>query len=294
MTNKDIISRYILDDEVIVSVSETTKLVEYARLLHNTTPTSTAALGRTLTAATMMAANLKQDGHKLTISFNGGGPAGTVMATANSDFEVKGMIANPAVILPARADGKLDVGGAIGRNGFLTISRDMGRGEPYVGRTPIVSGEIAEDIAHYFLMSEQQPSIVYLSVWVDIDTTVIVAGGMIITPLPGASDAVLKRIEARIDRIQNYALMLMNQSPSEAAVNIFEGCSLKHLVDHFPKYFCDCSRDRLEQVIISLGKEEIEDILEKDGHAEIVCHFCNKKYGFNAKELKKLLIEAMH
>lgn len=290
----DVLEKYLLNDDILITASDTTQLVEYAHTLHNTFPTATAALGRTLTAAAMMGSALKEPGYRLTLSLNGGGPAGTVLATANAACEVKGCIGNPQVDLPARADGKLDVGGAVGREGFLTVVKDVGLKEPYTGRTALQSGEIAEDVAYYFLQSEQQPCIVYLSVWVDIDTKVVTAGGLFISPLPGAVEASLAAVEERLSAIQNYALMLMAKTPAQAVESIFSGLPLTHLATAHPAYVCDCSRARLEQAILSLGAAEIQKIIEEDGQAELVCRFCNKKYQFDAAQLRALLKEAMH
>ncbi|MBR4079609.1 MAG: Hsp33 family molecular chaperone HslO [Christensenellaceae bacterium] len=289
---KNILSRYLLNNDIVISASDTTELAEYAHQIHETYPTATAALGRTLTAAVMMASGLKGKDQNLTISINGGGPAGTVLATADANGRVKGCINNPFVDLPAKEDGSLDVGGAIGKDGFVTVSKNVGAPEPYVGRTPLVSGEIAEDLAYYYLQSEQQPTVVYLCTWVDIDTRVIAAGGLVIAPLPGASEESLKMVEERLHLINNYALMLMNLSPDEAVRKIFKGLDLKHLGDSELSYCCDCSRERLEQVLISLGEAELKDIIEKDHGAELTCRFCNKKYQFSENELNRLLLEA--
>lgn len=290
---KNIISKYIIDGEVIVTAADTTQIAEYARNLHNTLPTCTAALGRTLTAAVMMASSLKGPEDNLSININGGGPAGTIIATANSKGEVKGCIGNPHVDIPAKLSGKLDVGGAVGKDGFVTVVKDIGLKEPYIGKTPMQTGEIAEDIAYYYLMSEQQPSIVYLSVWVDIDATVIVAGGLIISPLPNASEGVLSKIEDRLAQISNYGIMLMSLTPDECVRKIFADFDIQHLSDTNPEYVCGCSRERFEQVMVSLGEKEITDIINEDGKAEIVCRFCNKKYQFSADDLRCILAQAM-
>ena len=286
---ENIISKYILDDAVVVTAADTTQIAEYARTLHNTLPTCTAALGRTLTAAAMMASGLKGPEDKLTININGGGPAGTIIATANSSGEVKGCIGNPHVDLPAKPSGKLDVSGAVGNHGFVTVVKDIGLKEPYIGKTPIQTGEIAEDIAYYYLMSEQQPSIVYLSVWVDIDATVIVAGGLIVSPLPNASEEAIKKVENKIAQISNYGIMLMSLTPDECIKKIFVDFDIKHLSDHHPEYVCGCSKEHFSEVMVSLGEKEISDIIEEDGKAEIVCRFCNKKYQFSADDLKQIL-----
>jgi len=289
---KDRLTKLLIENQVSVTAADTTHLVEYARVLHDTWPVATAALGRALTAAVMMGSQLKHDRHSLTLNINGGGPAGTLIATAKGGGAVKGCMGNPHVDLPGRADGKLDVGGAVGREGFLTVIRDVGLKDAYVGRTELRSGEIAEDLAYYFLQSEQQPSLVFLGVRVDTDASVQKAGGIIISPLPGTSEDVLAAIETKVAAIGEYTLLLLSKSPSEAVTAIFEGMEVRELDTLEPRYVCDCSEERLEQVIISLGREEISDMIQKDGQAEIVCRFCNKKMIFSAERLEKLLREA--
>ena len=281
----------MLNDEVRIIAADTTQLVEEAKAIHGTYPVATAVLGRTLTAAAILGSQLRQEWENLTITLNGGGPAGTVLATANGNCEVKGYIANPQVNLPAREDGKLDVGGAVGNDGFLTVSKDLGLKEPYVGQTALVSGEIAEDLAYYYLQSEQQPTIVYLSVWVDFDTSVLRAGGLVISPMPGASEETLSFIESRLFEIQNYALMLMQYSPEEAVRKIFRDGKIELTRTQEPKYVCNCTRERFSQGILSLGRKEIEQMLKEDGQAEVICQFCNKQYLFRAEDLQKLLEE---
>ena len=289
----DILSRIMLEDWVSVIACDTTELAEESRRLHGTSPVCTAALGRTLTAAVMMGAQLKDSRHNLTLSINGGGPAGTVMATANAGLKVKGCVGYPRTDMPVREDGKLDVGGAVGHDGFLTVVKDICLKEPYVGKTPLVSGEIAEDVAQYFLMSEQQPSIVLLSVWVNPDESVMRSGGMIISPMPGAPEEVIAAVESRVEHIAKYGEMIKTMTPIQAVREIFEDMKLKELGDFSPKYECDCSDERFEQAIISLGAKEINDIIQEDGEAEIVCHFCNKKYHFSGDKLSALLTEAL-
>ncbi len=281
----------MLDDQVRIVAADTTQLVEEARHIHATYPVATAVLGRTLTGAVILGSQLRHGWENLTVTLNGGGPAGTVLATANGDCQVKGYIANPKVNLPAREDGKLDVGGAVGKDGFLTVSKDLGLKEPYVGRTALVSGEIAEDLAYYYLQSEQQPTIVYLSVWVDIDTSVLRAGGLVISPLPGASEETLSFIESRVFEIQNYALMLMQYAPEEAVRKIFAGAKLEVTGSKEPSYVCNCSHERFSKGILSLGRQEIQQMIEEDGQAEVICQFCNKRYLFGRQELQNLLEE---
>ncbi|MGI6664715.1 MAG: Hsp33 family molecular chaperone HslO [Christensenellaceae bacterium] len=289
---KDSVYRYLLNGEVVVTAASTKEIANTARELHETFPVSTAVLGRTLTAAVLMASMFKESNDTLTISLNGGGPAGTVLATANGACEVKGYMDNPHVDLPAKENGQLDVGGAVGTEGFLTVVRDTGVGEPYIGRTPLVSGEVAEDLAMYFLQSEQQPTIVYINTWVDIDLTVLTAGGLIISPLPGATEETLSYIESCVPEIQSYGMRLMQMTPDEAVRAIFPAATLKPIEMLAPAYVCDCSEARFERGIIALGEEEIKSMIDEDGEAEVICRFCNKRYLFDRKKLQKLLEEA--
>lgn len=287
---EDMLCKLIIEDTVGVTAVDTTKLVEYARSIHGTYPVCTAALGRTLTAAILMASGLKHENCSITISINGGGMAGTIMATANESLGVKGCIGNPCVDLSPTPFGKLDVGGAVGRDGFVTVARDMGTSQPYVGRTELVSGEIAEDLALYYLKSEQQPSAIYLSVRLNADESVMCAGGLFVAPTPGTPQYVIDEIESRA--IADYGVLLLSHSPESAVNELFSGMEIRTLAHAKPSYNCDCTRERLERVIISLGREEIDDIISKDGHAELVCRFCNKKYDFSEAELQRLLAEA--
>ena len=289
---KDRIIKLLAEDTISIWAADTTALVQKGAQLHNTAPVCTAALGRTLTAAVMMGSALKHESHRLTLSLMGGGPAGTVMATANAKAEVKGTIGNPAVNLPVRADGKLDVGRAVGKDGFLTVIKDIGLKEPYIGKTALVSGEIAEDVAAYLLYSEQQPAAVYLGVWVDTDMSVLRAGGLFVSPLPGTEETLLQKIEEKVPAIGQFSKAIMKTGPEQAAREIFSDMEIKKIGEVEPRYICDCSRERLEQVILSLGREEIEDMIEKDGGAELTCRFCNKKYRFSGEELTALLREA--
>lgn len=289
---KDRIIKLLAEDMVSIWAADTTVLVQKGAEIHKTTPVCTAALGRTLTAAVMMGSGLKHESHCLTLSLQGGGPAGTVMATANAKAQVKGTIGKANVDLPIRADGKLDVGAAVGKDGFLTVIKDIGLKEPYIGKTALVSGEVAEDVAAYLLYSEQQPGIVYLGVWVDKDESVLRAGGLFVSPLPGTDEEILKKIEEKVPAIGQFSKMLMEMGPEEAARKIFSNLEIKKIGEVEPQYVCDCSRERLEQVILSLGKEEIEDMISKDGGAELTCRFCNKKYRFDSEELREMLREA--
>ncbi len=284
----DTLSKYLLENEVIVTACRTTDICEFARKIHSTYPTSTAVLGRILTAAVIMGGNLKDEESELSISVNGGGPSGIVIATVNGKCEVRGCIGNPFVDIPAKPDGNLDVGSAIGKNGFLTVIKDLHDGKQYSGTVELSSGEIAEDLALYYLKSEQQPSVVYLSCWVDINTEVLVAGGIQFTPLPGAGDEILDAVEKRLPEIGNFGIMLMERTPDEIIGKIFSGFNIEKLSECTPIYRCTCSRQRITETLISLGKDEIKDMIENDHGANVTCRFCNSSYDFSENDLKKI------
>ncbi len=273
-----------------VFVVSSTNLVERSRNIHNTSPTATAALGRALTAAVIMGGTMKETSDILTFKVKGDGPIGNIITVANNSGEVKGYVDNPYVDLPSRADGKLDVGGIVGKNGQLAVIRDLGLKEPYIGLSNLVSGEIAEDLVHYFYLSEQQPSAISLGVLVDKDISVRAAGGYMLQLLPNVEEEDIDRIEEILrnaDPISN--LIDRNLSPEEIMEELFGEFSIEILERKDIEFKCDCSRDKIEKVLISLGKEELEDIIEKDGQAEILCHFCNTKYNFSKEELLKLV-----
>lgn len=271
-------------------VATTTSLVEESRRLHNTSPTATAALGRALTAAAILGTTLKNKEDVLTFKIKGDGPIGNIVTVANNKGEVKGYVDNPYADLPTRDDGKLDVGGLVGKNGQLAIIKDLGLKEPYVGFTNLISGEIAEDLAHYFYISEQQPTAINLGVLVDTDISVKASGGYMLQLLPGVKDEDIDRIEE----------IIINAKPISTLVN--EGLSaediLKELFGEFEvkvlekiplEFHCNCNRERIQQVLISLGYEELKKMIEEDEKAEVVCHFCNTKYNFSKEELMGLL-----
>lgn len=275
-----------------VYVASSTNLVENARLAHNTSPTASAALGRTLTAGVMMGAMMKNEKDVLTLKIAGGGPAGSIYVVSKNNGIIKGYIDNPMADVPSREDGKLDVGALVGNNGSITTIMDLGLKEPYVGQSNIVSGEIAEDIANFYALSEQQPSAVSLGVLVDKDISIKAAGGYIIQLLPGVSDEDIDKIEAKLASIEPVSVMIdRGMTPEEIMDSILGDFNMEVLEKMDIEFKCDCSRDRIEQVIISLGKQEIIDIIEEDGQAEIVCHFCNTKHQFNIEELSNILVD---
>ncbi|MBE5759418.1 MAG: Hsp33 family molecular chaperone HslO [Clostridiales bacterium] len=291
----DIIKKYLINGQVNVTVANTTELVREMQRLHHTSHVASAALGRTLTAAAIMGAGFRKSEHRLSLTINGGGPIGTITAAANAMAEVKGFVTNPDVFVPINeANGKLNVGAAVGNDGFITVVKDIGLKDYYVGKTELISGEIAEDFANYYLKSEQTPSIVYLGVLVGKDGNIEKAGGMVVTPMQDADDALLAEVEMCAPLITEFTSMLDTMPLDEILNIIFVGLHVEAMPgsECEPKYVCDCSRERFERGIISLGKKEINDIIEEDGEAEIVCQFCNKAYHFNKEELQALLAEA--
>ncbi|NLY70343.1 MAG: Hsp33 family molecular chaperone HslO [Clostridiales bacterium] len=287
-----------------VYLAITTDLVEEARKVHGTTPVATAALGRVLTGTGLMGLMLKNEKYKLTVQFKGDGPAGEILATASGLGRVKGYISNPNIDLPLRkSDNKLDVGAAVG-NGTLTVIKDQGLKEPYVGRINLVSGEIAEDLTAYFFLSEQQSTSVALGVKIDVDGTVLASGGMIIQVLPDALDEAIDALDALLQKMppisslveeltENIGLKTEETVCKELLDKIFESLPEEYEVEAMEyrdiKWECDCSVARLEQVLLTLGEEELRNIAEEDKQAELTCQFCTKKYHFDKEHLDMLI-----
>ena len=275
-----------------VFVATTTNMVEEARSTHNTSPTATAALGRSLTAAAIMGVMMKNEDDRMTLKIDGGGPLGVIMMVANNKGEVKGYVDNPHADVASREDGKLDVRGVVGTNGMITTIMDLGLRDPYIGQSNIVSGEIAEDLASYYLVSEQQPSAVALGVLVDKDISVKAAGGYIIQLLPGVSDEDISKIEETLSKIEPVSTLIdRGLSPEEIMNEILPGFNMQVLDKIEPSYKCDCYRERIEKVIVSLGNHEIQAMIDEDGQAEVVCHFCNTKHQFTKEDLEKLIVD---
>jgi molecular chaperone Hsp33 len=268
----------------------TTELVDKAVKIHGCLPTAAAALGRMLTAGSIMGAMLKSEKETLTLQISGGGEAKGIVVTAYANGNVKGYIGNPEVDLPANTKGKLDVGGAIGLNGNLLVIKDMGLKEPYVGQVPIATGEIGDDLAYYFTSSEQTPSAVGLGVLVDKDLSISAAGGFIIQMMPGASELVADLITYRLEEIPSVTEMIeKGMSVEEMLEFIFEDMDLKILESIVPGFECDCSRERVEKALISIGRKDLEEIHSEGKDEEIKCHFCNTSYVFTSTEVGELL-----
>ncbi|SHJ84134.1 Hsp33 family molecular chaperone HslO [Tepidibacter formicigenes] len=270
----------------------TTDMVEKARKLHNTTPVASAALGRTLTASSIMGLMMKNKGDKLTAKINGNGPIGNIVVVSDSKGMVKGYVSNPDVDIPLKYEGKLDVGGAVGKDGSITIIKDLGLKKPYGGSYPLVNGEIAEDLTAYFAYSEQQPSAVALGVLVDTDYSIKAAGGFIIQLLPDASEESISILEKNLSNIPPISKLIDEGKKPEDILDIVLNNLDYEILDKYNVDFeCDCNKERLEKALISVGKKDLMEILEEDKKAELMCHFCNKKYEFNEDDLKKLIEE---
>jgi len=289
-----------------VYLAITTKMAEDARQIHGTTPTATAALGRVLTAAGLMGLMMKGAGDKLTVQFKGDGGAGEILATSNAIGDVKGYISNPDIDPPLKPNGKMDVGAALGI-GTIVVIKDLGLKEPYVGKIDLVSGEIADDLTAYFFISEQQSSAVALGEIIDTDGSVRAAGGMIIQMLPDAKEEAVDALEELMHDMPPIS-QLIDEVVSGAAGKTEDAVMkalLEKVFEPMPEDFkvealelkdvrwrCDCSVERLEKVVISIGKKEIARIIEEDGQAELVCQFCRTRYHFDREHLERLLIEA--
>lgn len=291
---KDYMVRATAGDAQIRAFACTTKnMVEEARKAHNTSPVMSAALGRLLTAGTMMGSMLKGEKDLLTLQIKGDGPGGGVTVTADGNGNVKGYVDVPDVILPANARGKLDVGGAMGK-GYLQVIKDLGLKEPYVGKTELQTGEIAEDLTYYFAVSEQIPSGVGLGVLMERDNTVKQAGGFIIQLMPFASEEVISRLEENLSKVAAVTQLLeAGNTPEQMLEILLEGFDIE-FTDKMPvQFFCNCTKSRVEKALISVGKKELKNIIDDGEAIEVNCHFCNKNYEFTVDELKAMYKKAV-
>lgn len=282
-----------MDGAIRVAVAITTDTVNRAQQIHHSYPVATAALGRLLTAAALMGTGLKNETDSVTLQVKGDGPLGSMVAVTDSHSAVRGYVVNPFVDRPLNGKGKLDVGGAVGQ-GYLSVVRDLGLKEPYIGQVPLVSGEIAEDITYYYAKSEQIPTAVGLGVLVDTDNSVLDAGGFLIQLMPEATEQTAAKLEETVKELPPITKMISDgMSAEEIAFRITDGFDM--LLENqtvVPKYECKCSKERMERAMISIGKEELSSLIEEQGEAELVCQFCDNKYLFDKKELEILLQQA--
>ena len=277
------------DASVVASAIDGKDIVGEIEKIHKTSAVVTAALGRLALGTSLMGFGLKGDKDTITVRINGDGPTGMLMAVADSKGNVKAYVNNPVVELPLIKYGKLDVGTAVGRNGTLSVSKDLGLKEPYIGQVPIFSGEIAEDITSYLATSEQVPTVCALGVLVNPDLTVNQAGGYLIEVLPFAQDSVIDTIEKNVNSLPSVTNMFLSgMSAQDIAMKVLEGLEPNVLDDFEVNYKCDCSRERVERALISVGKDELNKMAE-DEVTKVECHFCNKVYGFTSEEIKKLI-----
>lgn len=286
----EMIRATLMDGQVRVMMCETTRMVQRAADIHHSTPVCTAAMGRLMTATSMLGVMMKGENESVTVNIKGGGPMGTVVAVANHG-DLKVCADDPQVELPLREDGKLNVGAAIGKDGYMTVIKDLGLREPYIGQIELVSGELGIDFANYYTVSEQSPSLVALGVLVAGDA-VLKAGGLLIQPLPGCPDEVIDQIELRSPMFSDISREMTFAPKEELLEDWFRGMDLKVLERMPLQYNCGCSRYRMEKALISLGRRELQGIIDEDTGAELGCHFCHSKYPFSTQELKELLARA--
>ncbi|HHV64218.1 MAG TPA: Hsp33 family molecular chaperone HslO [Peptococcaceae bacterium] len=290
--NDYLVKSLAFDGQVRAYAVLTTHTVSEAQHKHSTWPTASAALGRALTAGLMLGAMLKGE-EKLTIKIEGGGPLGAILVDVDAKGEVRGYVTNPQTHLPLNEQGKLDVSGAVGKNGTLSVVKDLGMKGYFTGQIPLVSGEIAEDFTYYLAKSEQIPSAVSLGVLVNPDNSIQAAGGFMIQMLPGATDEVITRIEERLKTIPPVSTLIQQGMIPEVILQQVLGENNVQIIDKMSVCFkCRCSKERISSALLSLGKKDLEEIMETEGQAEAICHFCNEKYLFSKEELAKLIDEA--
>ena len=275
--------------EIRAYVGNTRELVELARINHNTTKVATAALGRTLTATSMMGLMMKNEKDELTVIIKGGGPIGTILATSDAKGMVRGYVQNPDVQVENYPNGKLNVAGAVGTDGYVQVIKDLGLKEPYIGSYPLVSGEIAEDFTHYFAVSEQTPSVVALGV-LTTETHVECAGGLIVQLMPDATEETISQLEKNIQNLKSITTMLSEgKTPEDMLDIVLEGLQPRILDKIDVKFECECCKDKVQEALVAIGKTALSQIIEEDKQAEVGCQFCNSKYMYNEEELLNIL-----
>ncbi len=280
------------DGTVIMMAADTTDIVAAAQQIHHTSKVASAALGRLLTGASFMGQMLKEEKGTITLRINGGGPCGSVIAVADSLGNVKGYVMNPSVELPLKENGKLDVGGAVGTEGYLTVMKDFGTGDPYTGQVAIVSGEIAEDITAYYATSEQVPTVCALGVLVNPDKSIACAGGFLIQLLPAADDDTITMVEECLKTLKPVTTMVASgMTPEAICCEVLKPFNMEILDEFDIAFQCDCSRKKVERALISTGYEELED-MSKDEVTSVSCQFCGEKYNFSSGDIRRLLIQA--
>lgn len=278
------------DGSVVVCALDSTDIVSELERLHCTSAVVTAGLGRLATAASIMGYSLKGDNDTMTLRINGGGATGSLIAVAGSHGNVKAYVENPVVELPLNQYGKLDVKGAVGSDGFLSVIKDMGMKDPYIGQVPIVSGEIAEDITSYYAISEQTPTVCGLGVLVNPNLTVKAAGGYLVSLLPFADEAVIDRLEENIKDIPSVTAMIdSGMTPNDIIERLMKGLNPNILEQASTMYRCDCSKERVERALVSIGKAELQQIRDEQEQCEICCHFCNKKYNYSRDDIDAII-----
>lgn len=288
---KDQIIKFLAHNgKISVTCASTTNLVEEARKIHDLSPVSTAVLGRVLTMTALMGCEMKNKTDKLTIQIKGNGPIGKIVAVSDNYPHVKACVTNPRVDIPLNEFGKIDVGGAVGNEGFINVIKDIGLKEPYIGVSPLTSGEIAEDFANYYQTSEQKQTAVALGVLVD-KNGVRASGGYIITPMPDATLEEISIVEQSIFKAGAMSKMLDEQLSLKEIAQKITGYQKVQVIDASiePVYECGCSKEKFAESLVTLGKKELTELIKEDEKAEIICQFCNKKYNFNKEELEEIL-----
>ncbi|MFC0190395.1 Hsp33 family molecular chaperone HslO [Fictibacillus aquaticus] len=291
--NDYLIKALAFDGQIRAYAISTTDMVNEGQRRHGTWPTASAALGRAMTATTMMAAMLKGEDNKITVKIEGGGPIGVIIVDSNTLGETRGYVTNPQTHFELNSQGKLDVARAVGRDGFLSVVKDIGLREKFTGSVPLVSGELGEDFTYYFASSEQVPSSVGVGVLVNPDNTIKAAGGFVVQVMPNAADAVIDLLEERIKAIPPISKLIdKGLTPEEILFELLGEENVKILEKSPVKFQCTCSKERFASALISLGADELQAIIDEDGEAEANCHFCSTSYVFTDEELRELQKEA--
>ncbi|HIZ03436.1 MAG TPA: Hsp33 family molecular chaperone HslO [Candidatus Borkfalkia avistercoris] len=287
MKKEDVILRgLIYNEEVSLAVADTTALVNEAIRIHGLSPLSAAALGRTLTVAAYMCSSLKTEGSALSVTIKGDGVGGPIYVSGDRLLHMRGYIDNPQAALPPNALGKLDVGGCVGRNGYLSVVRDDGENRPFVGTTPLVSGEIGEDFAAYFAYSEQLPTAIAVGVKISREGICLGAGGVFLQPLPGASEESIQKAEEAIGQFGAVSSLLQEMSAETLAEKYFGNVTFYKLK---PEYKCNCSRNYIEGILAAMGEEELRSVVAEQGKISVHCHYCNTDYEFSPEEAEEII-----